>query len=78
MREVTVDSAGICGCAAAEGFVVEAAFPSNVVRQGDHDFRIVSRCRQPGLSSRTGDVLPGLPSLLCSTQMVLGYWSVPR
>lgn len=55
--------------------MVEAAFPSNVVRQGDHDFRIVSRCRQPGLSSRTGDVLPGLPSLHSCSAVPRWCWA---
>lgn len=73
---MAVGPAGGWGCAAAEGSVVEAAFPSGVVMQGAHDFGIVSRCRQPGLSGRAGDVL--LAQLLCSRQMVLGSWSVPR
>lgn len=32
------------GCAAAEGLVVVAVFPSDVIRQGDNDFLIASRC----------------------------------
>lgn len=80
MREVPVHSAGIWGCAAAEAFVVEAAFPSGVVRQGDRDFGIVSRCRQPGQAGRAGDVLPALLSCMVALQHPggVGCWSVPR
>lgn len=72
--EMAVETAGIRGCAAAEGVVVEAAFPSDVVRQGDNDFWIASRCRQLGLSGGAGDVLPGLPSLhSCSSAPRWGW-----
>lgn len=62
MSETAAETAGIGSCATAEGLVVEAAFPSDVVRQGDNDFQIASRCRRLGLASGAGDVLLGLAS----------------
>lgn len=50
-----------------KGFVVEAAFPSDAVRQGDHGFGIVSRCRS--LVCQAGQDMYCLVSPACTVAL---------